>query len=526
MFKLPSARIEWNRPIAKQRPDMIGRAATCTVWMLTMAALYFFENNTGTRILLACSLFVPFFLKAFSTPAAGKKPLSTEKKRTLPPAAETFPEETEPGEIREYIPGDPVRSIHWKLSAKSDRLMVRPQAPAEDMPPRALLAPAPEADVGETTAGPGRRPWIGASGALLALCLAAFLLIPGCRSSMAALCNRLFAWSESVNTYVYDRFPVPDGQPLLPAILLVGIAAGAWIALLIISGSRLLALLTAILAAGFQVYFGVAFPFWINGVLFAGLGLLLFSGPLRAKKVLGCAAALLSVSLLVFLIWPGVDARTEAASERIRDLFSQAAGQITGSTREAPADGMETRHVNTQSLLTGQEEAQAGQTYRLVTVEEDQISIPRWIDYLKIVLLMLLAVAVIILPFVPFVLLNSRRKKALDARNAFDSESVSEAVVAMFRHVVAWLEATGHGAGNRLFRDWADPLAAQFSPEYAARYARCAALYEEAAYSGHPMAGEARETVRSLLEETESMLYDQAAWKLRFRLKYVECLRG
>ncbi|MBQ8975475.1 MAG: DUF58 domain-containing protein [Oscillospiraceae bacterium] len=28
-------------------------------------------------------------------------------------------------EVREYVPGDPIRSIHWKLSAKTDRPMVR-----------------------------------------------------------------------------------------------------------------------------------------------------------------------------------------------------------------------------------------------------------------------------------------------------------------------------------------------------------------------------------------------------------------
>ncbi len=33
--------------------------------------------------------------------------------------------ETENGGVRDYVPGDPVRRIHWKLSAKTDRILIR-----------------------------------------------------------------------------------------------------------------------------------------------------------------------------------------------------------------------------------------------------------------------------------------------------------------------------------------------------------------------------------------------------------------
>lgn len=369
-----------------------------------------------------------------------------------------------------------------------------------------------------------KRKSAGICGAVFLAALLGLILVPPARNSAAALCNRLFDWSESVNAYVYDRFSVPEGQSVLPAALLALNAAGAWVALLIVSGKRILTLLTAVALAGFQVYFGVAFPAWIHGILFAGLGLLLFPRPFRVRSVLCYAASLLVVSLLILLLWPGVDAQTEAASERIRDRFSQTARQIMETSRESPSDGMETRHVNTQSLLAGEDEAHSDKTYRLVTVEEERISIPHWINYLKIILLTILAIAIVILPFAPFVFLNGRRKKAREARMVFDSENVNEAVAAMFRHVTAWLTATRHDAGNRLFREWTEPLAAQFSREYAARYARCAVLFEEAVYSEHAMNEEARAEVRSLLEETESMLYDRAGWKQRFRLKYVECI--
>lgn len=39
--------------------------------------------------------------------------------------------ETENGGVREYAPGDPVRRIHWKLSAKTDRVLIR----EEERPP-------------------------------------------------------------------------------------------------------------------------------------------------------------------------------------------------------------------------------------------------------------------------------------------------------------------------------------------------------------------------------------------------------
>ena len=502
---------------------MIRKTVMGAVWLLTAAALYFFENNTGTRIVLAGSLILLLCLRFFRLPANEKKAVSPDKNRIRSQITEQTSDETGPGDVREYIPGDSFRKIHWKLYAKTDRLFIRGDEHEKTAGESALQESIPEGEnEGESRKKPRLRFWI--LSAVIFLSLALLLLVPGFRNSAAALCNRLFDWSESINAYTYERFTAPDGQSILPALLLLLSAGCGWITLLILSGKRTLTLMTAALLAGFQAYFGVSFPAWVNVILFGGMGFLLFVRAAGARGILYCAGVLLCVSLLVFLLWPGVDINTETASERVRDLFSQAARRIAGAVYEAPAEGLETRHVNTQSLLPGENEAQTDKTYRLVTVEEEQISIPHWINYLKIVLLLLLAIAVILLPFAPFVIMNNRRKKALEARRIFDSEDVSEAVAAMFRHVTAWLAATQHDGGNRLYREWTSPLAEQFSEEYAARWARCEALFEEAAYSEHTMNEEARSEVRSLLDETESMLYDQADWKQRFRLKYVEGL--
>ena len=145
---------------------------------------------------------------------------------------------------------------------------------------------------------------------------------------------------------------------------------------------------------------------------------------------------------------------------------------------------------------------------------------PHWVDYLRILLLLLLSAALLILPFLPFFLLNQRRRKALLARQAFASADVSQAIAAIFQHTVFWLDATGHGEGNLPYARWSVHL----SDGYALRFARCAKLFEEAVYSGHPMTEAQRRQALSLLEETERVLKSGAGWKQRLRLKYRECL--
>ncbi len=288
----------------------------------------------------------------------------------------------------------------------------------------------------------------------------------------------------------------------------------------LLSGSRLLGL--GMMAGGvfFQIYFGLAFPAWVNVPCFALFVLWMIKRPWNKRIILYALAGVTAAAIAVLFFYPGVDAATEAASEAVRDRLSQAAQFLAGDARELSAGANETRHVHTQSLTAGDQEAQTDREYRLATVEEEQISMPHWVNYLRIILLLLLAVALMILPFLPFILLNLRRKKALDARKAFESGNVSEAVFAIFQQIAAWLEATGHGADNTLYAAWN----ADLSPDYAERFAACEKLFEEAAYSTHEMKEEDRRQALALLNETEQILQQRADWKQRLRLKYKECL--
>jgi hypothetical protein len=106
----------------------IGYAA----WLLSAACLYFFENNTGTRVVLLCSFLFPLIptlraaLLSPDSPKGEKVPADPETRDSIRPGAE------EADGIRLYSPGDPVNRIHWKLSAKKDELLVREFRPAAE----------------------------------------------------------------------------------------------------------------------------------------------------------------------------------------------------------------------------------------------------------------------------------------------------------------------------------------------------------------------------------------------------------
>ena len=180
--------------------------------------------------------------------------------------------------------------------------------------------------------------------------------------------------------------------------------------------------------------------------------------------------------------------------------------------------------MDPRSLNEGQPAFSGGENYRLVTQSEREISKPKWLDYLRIALLLLLTVAVVVLPFVPFYIRSLRRKKAQAAREPFYSPDAAEAIGAIFRHVAAYLEATDLAAENKPFREWEERLSAFMPENYCRQWTESVPVFEEAVYSDHCMTEDQREQMQALLSETERLLYDEADWKRRFRLSIVECL--
>ncbi len=115
---------------------MSRRGVLYLCWAALAGCLYFFENNTGTRVVfLAAALLplVPVTRRILFGPDA-RRPETPERQRV---SAFRWTDAEEWGDVREYRPGDPVNRIHWKLTAKREKPVVRDRetlpvtAPAE-----------------------------------------------------------------------------------------------------------------------------------------------------------------------------------------------------------------------------------------------------------------------------------------------------------------------------------------------------------------------------------------------------------
>ena len=358
---------------------------------------------------------------------------------------------------------------------------------------------------------------------LLGIALLALLLIPAVRNGAEVLCNRLFAASEAVNAYAYEYFAVDAAQSTAAAWVCLSVIVLSMLELVVCGRNPLFILLCALLTVGAQAYFGLSLPAWLNVTVFFFLGFFLVRGKISPGMIVSAVVILLGISLLIVWRYPGVDPWIESRSEVVRDRLTRAGIAAEFSGGVVPDEPIETRHVNSRTLIEGENESQTRQGFRIVTEDEQQISLPDWAHSLTSYLPAVLgAVLVLCLVFGLYRVISGRRA-ARASRKIFDSDDRAAAICAMFRHIAAWLESFGYGGGNLPYRDWVPSL--NSLPEgYAEHFRESVPDFERAFYSEYQPDEEALRRVRELLTETEELLYHQADCGKRLRLKYVECL--
>ena len=159
--------------------------------------------------------------------------------------------------------------------------------------------------------------------------------------------------------------------------------------------------------------------------------------------------------------------------------------------------------------ITPTQQPQQGFAYQ--TELEREISLPHRVDYLRIALLLLAVIVLLLVPFLPFLLINRARRRTEETRASFALADNAAAIRAMFHHLMLWLRRCGLETENRTFAQCGEAVDA-------------AHIWQEAEYSEHEMTAQQREAVRTLLQDTARLLYERAPARQRFRLKYIDCL--
>ena len=368
-------------------------------------------------------------------------------------------------------------------------------------------------------------------GAMAALALVALCLLPEAQDGVKHMMNRLFSLSEARNRYVYTRFSVSTEAQHSETLFRMGLAIpGAFLSIIIAnSKSKAGVLILTALLVGAEIYFGIVPDTAIHLLSFLCLAAVLISKgtAVSLAHYTWLLIAALVMVLLVGLFFPGIDPALERRSEQVRDWFSQTLK--SGATGGADANDSMTltrkEGLLAEDIVNGvPDEVQDARAYERRFVYQQDISNPQPLNYMRIALLFVLIIALLLVPFLPFLWLDRQKRKAAAMRADFDSPDCKQAILAMFRCIVHCLTVLGISDNNMGFLHLLQEDDARISDAYRGSYQCAALVWQEAAYSDHPMTTDQKETVLGLLKETERIVCERTDRRTRFRLKYIDCL--
>lgn len=360
-------------------------------------------------------------------------------------------------------------------------------------------------------------PFLAAAAALL---LMAFPFREGAKGAL----NAVFTASESRNMYVYDMFEEGASQARLDVfIVLFSIEITALASIFVRGGHSVILFLFLVL---FEAYFGITPPGIYNLLAFCAVLLTLVTKS-SAVNSAAVAASFGILAAVILTVFPSESVRVEALSENVRDKLDAA---VTSTMSLINRDAAEENRVKKEQRLSemeadGETEMQNGEDIEKITETEREISRPDRINYTKIILISIVILLMFIVPFVPFYLIDRRKKRAETMREQFDSENNSEAVTAMFSHIMSWLESCGIYRSGELYSDAAESIAKTMGEGYRDSFIAALKLWQKAMYSDHALSDEERSKVKSMLEVTENTIYTRESAYRRFKLKYIYCLK-
>ena len=349
---------------------------------------------------------------------------------------------------------------------------------------------------------PGKVRWIVCAviaGVLLASIVVFHKAIGG---GLAGLINQFYDMAESVQAYLYDRLPEPDGGNSLMGAAWASCLIGLIAALPPVKFRRDTLILIAIIAMLAFAYYGMIPSAICIAVLLAALMIAAGRG-----NILSSLPVMLAVMIIfgaVMLIAPGENYAISRMDENFRDRFALSSRLIENSDM-----GMDD--------LSGLDDI--NEPAPQDTSVDDTVfgGIPRRFVGIAIAVLIIAAIAAVI-----YLLWKRFDKTRKALREGIDSHDPRTAVMAMFPYSVRWLKAGGVDTDAHPFSELTPYVAGEFSQDYANRYKKMYLLWREAAYSDHRIDDASKNKMEEFMKDTSEMIKEKFTYtdKLRVMLKY------
>lgn len=354
------------------------------------------------------------------------------------------------------------------------------------------------------------------SGLLLAaagiLSVLLLLLRPAdCLGGAGLLLNRLFAASEAQQAYLYEKFVFVGDEAALQYLLVpLGLLSGALLGAGGRWGRLWPATLLTLLFCGGSAYLGVPpQPGWLV-LLALGTVLTLLTGRVRPPlwAVGGALGLLAALTAILFLLFPGESAPLSAWEEGARDALAGhtvAYGEAVAATPPPQLPQTEQSQFYWEEETAGDLGGQELQWSRKMTA---------WL----VILLFALAL------FLPALFSDWIRRRRGKNRAFLTDPDAAAATRSAFLYALGWLRLGGLPTLNRPYSGYGEALENTFSPQLRRQFEAVLPLWQEAAYSPHPMGEDQRRAMAEFLDAAQAQSWDKLNRWGRFKAKYILAL--
>lgn len=322
---------------------------------------------------------------------------------------------------------------------------------------------------------------------------------------MGYVMNEVYNVSETEQAYIYSKYNVSEAAESNPdlcvrlavvwASMLVGVIASIPPAV----ARRVIGIVAVCASMIAFAYYGIL-PSMVCLIVMAIALIMLLSGGSLLSTLPVMLATILIFGLII-LIGPGENYGISRVDENLRDRLA-----------------LRSAYLETSQEMEMQEQNEMFEDLEQTEDQENNFATEnKGMAWLIIAILILLALA-----GTAYFLYNRYKNRRAKNRLGLDNPDPKKAITAMFPYGVKWLGAGDIDVSGKAFEKLIPVVEYSISPEYAENFQGMYALWQEAAYSEHPMDEEGRTSMQKFVDETKAHITSNFNFKdkIRAALKY------